>query len=56
MIGKGSAELQGMLKAADHKDGPRWRQWPEPGTGCRFFSHFWMSSAAALGLVVLAAL
>jgi len=55
MIGKGSGQLQGVLKAADHKEGPQWRQWLGPGTACRIFLHFWMPSTAALGLMVFAA-
>jgi hypothetical protein len=55
MIGNGSAELQGVLKAAGYRSGPQRRQWPGPGTGCRIYLHFWISSAAAMGLMVLAA-
>jgi hypothetical protein len=40
MIGKDSAELQGVLKAADHKSGRRRRQWAVRAGVCRFFLHF----------------
>jgi hypothetical protein len=39
MIGNDNAELQGVLKAADHKEGAPPRQWAEPDSACRFFSH-----------------
>jgi hypothetical protein len=39
MIEKGSAELQGMLKAAVYRSGRRRRQWAKQGGICCFFSH-----------------
>ena len=55
MIKEGSDELERMLKAADLKDGPR--RLSMAGTRHRlpFFIAFRGLSAAALGLVVLAA-
>jgi hypothetical protein len=50
MIGKGSADLQGMLKAAGYRSGLRRRQWPGPGIACPFFLHFLIFSAAAMVL------
>ena len=54
MIGKSSADLQGMLKAAGYRSGPRRRQWPGPGIACPFFMHFFLHflifSAAAMVL------
>lgn len=52
MIVTDGAELQGGLKAADHKCGPRPRQWPYLGTDCRFFLQFSVSLAPAAGLMV----
>ena len=55
MIGKGSAELQGVLKVADHKSGRLRRQWRGRFTGCRFFMHFATISAPTLSLMSFAA-
>jgi hypothetical protein len=40
MIGNECAELQGVLKAADHKDGGQPRQWPPTGYGLLLFNAF----------------
>jgi hypothetical protein len=40
MIGKNSAALIGVFKAADHKSGRRRRQWPGRAAACRFLSHY----------------
>src|SRR5215510_9311915 len=56
MIGDGSAELQrGLLKAADHKSRRPPRQWLTSACTCGFSGIFGAGSAAAAGLMVLAA-
>ena len=55
MIVMKGVELQGRLKAADHKCGPPCRQWPGLGAFFRFFLHFFAFLPASYGLMILAA-
>ena len=55
MIGNSSANFRGVLKAAGYRSGPRRLSMAGPGNGRRIYLHFWITSAAAMGLMVLAA-